>query len=134
MKKANIFIFILLLSFSFMANAISYDNLNSRVENKKKAMTEVQFDEYLLTLKGIGVNWRGKVLDVEKDWLDDNYSIKIDMVGDGLVNATFEGLEKAHALTFNKNQEYNFSGEIKGVDTMRFDTMFRGIFYRLGYK
>jgi hypothetical protein len=122
-------IFILLSVASLMANAISYDSLDSKVKNKQKALTEAQFDEYLLTLKGIRVNWRGKVLDVEKGWFDDNYSIKIDMVGDGFVDATFEGLEKTHALTLNKGQGYSFVGEVRRVDTM-----FGFIYYRIGSK
>ena len=112
-----------------MANAISYDSLDNKVKNKQKALTEVQFDEYLLTLKGIEVNWRGKVLDVEKAWLSDEYTITIDITDKGHIDASFVGLKKEHALTLNKGQEYNFAGEIKSVDTM-----FGFIFYRLGYK
>jgi hypothetical protein len=122
-------IFILLSVVSLMANAISYDSLDNKVKNKQKALTEVQFDEYLLTLKGIEVNWRGKVLDVEKTWLSDNYTIKIDITNDNLTNARFVGLKKEHALTLNKGQEYNFAGEIKSVDTM-----FGFIYYRIGSK
>lgn len=112
-----------------MANAISYDNLDNKVKNKQKALTEVQFDEYLLTLKGIEVDWRGKVVDVEKGWFDDNYTINIDINDDGISDAYFIGLQKEHALTLNKGQEYTFTGEIKRVDTM-----FGFVYYRIGYK
>lgn len=127
--KLKTSIAILLSVVSFMANAISYDSLDSKVKNKQKALTEVQFDEYLLTLKGIGVNWRGKVLDVEKSWFDDSYTINIDMDGNGIPDTKFKGLQKKHALTLNKNQEYNFSGEIKSIDTM-----FGFVYYRIGSK
>lgn len=122
-------IFVLLSVVSLMANAISYDSLDSEVRNKKKALTEAQFDEYLLTLKGIEVNWRGKVLDVEKVWFGDEYTITIDITDKGRINASFVGLKKEHALTLNKGQEYNFTGEIKSVDTM-----FGFIYYRIGSK
>ena len=118
-----------MLGFSFIANAISYESLDNKVKNKQKALTEVQFDEYLLTLKGIEVSWRGKVVDVEKMWFDDKYSVEIDMTGDNLVDVTFDGLNKEHALTLNKGQKYTFAGDIK-----RIDTMFGFIYYRLGYK
>lgn len=127
--KLKYLILVPLLGFSFIANAISYDNLDNKVKNKQKSLTEVQFDEYLLTLKGIEVDWRGKVVDVEKGWFDDNYTINIDINDDGITDAYFIGLQKEHALTLNKGQKYNFAGEIKRVDTM-----FGFIYYRIGYK
>ena len=127
--KLKYFIFASLLGFSFIANAISYESLDNKVKNKQKALTEVQFDEYLLTLKGIEVSWRGKVVDVEKMWFDDKYSVEIDMTGDNLVDVTFDGLNKEHALTLNKGQKYTFAGDIK-----RIDTVFGYIYYSLGYK
>ena len=53
-----------------MANAISLDSLDSldsQVKNNQEQLTNVQFDNYLLNLKGTKVNWRGKVLDVTKE-------------------------------------------------------------------
>jgi hypothetical protein len=115
----------------FMANAISLDSLNS----KSKNFTSLQFEEYLSTLEGIKVTWSGKVLKVKSvisspmEGYKEYYSVEIDTSATGenanfawpfetIPSATgflierFEASNKTIALKLEKNQEYNFSGEI----------------------
>ncbi len=120
MKKANIFVFILSLSFSFMANAISLEHLDSDVEFKREQLTEVQFDNYLLNLKGTKVNWRRKVLNVEKLGYTVNnkfrYIVRLKN-NDYFASFNFFIPDEQLALTLNKNQEYDFSGEVLSAGT-----------------
>ncbi len=108
----------LLLVASFTANANSYFDIDSKVKKKKETLTDAQFNEYLLTLKGIEVNWRGKVLDVEKDFFGSNYTIRLDVDGDGSTDVWFEDLQKKRALTLSKGKTYDVSGEIKSVSVL----------------
>jgi len=114
-----------------MANAISLDSLNSAIQDKKEELTQAQFDEYLSTIEGIEVNWRGKVSDVKVIERSDNDKSKekiyrlhlVDMVvvdGSNMIifsplRVRLNSLDKATALSLNKNQEYNISGKIKDV-------------------
>jgi hypothetical protein len=94
----------------FMANAISLDSFDSQVKNKNEQLTTLQFKEYISNLKGTKVDWSGKVLNVQSSGKG-KYSIRLSV----LLTPTFysfEVLDKATALTLEKNQEYNFSGEI----------------------
>jgi hypothetical protein len=94
-----------------MANAISLVHLDSDVEYMKEQLTEVQFGDYLANLKGTKVNWRGEVLQVTRVINSDKYSVFISP-NDGFIYLSFYIFGKQHALILNKNQEYEFSGEI----------------------
>jgi hypothetical protein len=112
MKKANIFVFILSLSFSFMANAISLEHLDSDVESKREQLTTVQLNDYLKGLKGTKVNWRGKVSQVTSSGGNsDKYRVSISSNSEIFILSLYIS-GKQHALILNKNQEYDFSGEI----------------------
>jgi hypothetical protein len=121
--KLKTSVFMLLLVASFMANANSYFDIDSKVKKKKETLTDAQLDEYLLTLKGIEVNWRGKVLDVEKDFFGSNYTISLDVDGDGSTDVWFEDLQRKRALTLSKGKTYDVSGEIKSV-SVTFGTVY----------
>jgi hypothetical protein len=103
----KVFIFIVVLVISGSANAISLEHLDSDVEFKREQLTEVQFDNYLLNLKGTKVNWRGKVLQVKRIRSEkikpDKYRIYTSP-GYGFVFIRFHIFGKQHALILNKNQ------------------------------
>ena len=103
----------------FMANAISLVHLDSDVEYKKEQLTEVQFGDYLANLKDTKVNWRGEVSQVTRVINSDKYSVFISP-NDGFIYLRFYIFGKQHALILNKNQEYEFSGEIVGAFELEF--------------
>jgi hypothetical protein len=97
----------------FMANAISLDSLERQANNKYGQLTTLQFEEYLSTLKGTKVDWSGKVLNVKRLTSKGSYYIELDYTPYHITQGyLFKVLDKATALTLEKNQEYNFSGEI----------------------
>jgi hypothetical protein len=102
-----------------MANAISLDSLDNEVKNKREQLTEVQFENYLLNLKGTKVNWRRKVLNVINmgyTVINNRYTVKLKN-NDSWAAFVFFISDEQLALTLNKNQEYDFSGEILSAVT-----------------
>jgi hypothetical protein len=96
----------------FMANAISLEHLDSDVESKREQLTKVQLNDYFENLKGTKVNWRGEVLEVKSSGRNsDKYRVSIPS-NDGIFILSLYISGKQHALILNKNQEYDFSGEI----------------------
>ncbi len=117
MNKLTILLFSILIMTPFMANAISLDSLDNEVKNKREQLTEVQFENYLLNLKGTKVNWRRKVLNVEKlkfSYNKNDYIVKLKN-NDYFASFKFFISDEQLALTLNKNQEYDFSGEVQSA-------------------
>jgi hypothetical protein len=97
------------------ANEITYSELKIKVLNQVPIMTDAQIGEYCKTFIGKKVNWSGRVLDVDKNWLDEYYTADIDIDDDGYRDVEFENLTKSHALLLGKNKTYKFAGEITYV-------------------
>jgi hypothetical protein len=94
------------------ANEITYSELKIKVLNQVPIMTDAQISEYCKTFIGKKVNWSGRVLDVDKNWFDEYYTVDIDIDDDGYKDVGFEYLTKSHALRLGKNKTYKFAGEI----------------------
>ena len=116
--KVSIFILLSVVSLMANANEITYAELKTKVLNQLPIMTDAQIGEYYKTFIGKKVNWSGRVLNVDKNWLDDYYTVEIELDDDGRKDVEFEYLTKSHALGLGKNKTYKFAGEIIYVTTI----------------
>ncbi len=93
------------------ANAISLDSFLSAIYDKEKQLTSLQFKAYIPPLKGTKVDWSAKVLNVYSMGI--LHSVFLDVKGNKFMELDFEIVDKTTALKLNKNQKYNFSGEVE---------------------
>jgi DNA-directed RNA polymerase subunit RPC12/RpoP len=89
------------------------------IQEKVNNMTEVQWKEYLPTLKGMKVdNWSGWVVDIDKD-LGDEYKIWVDMDNPNEALSTQDvylyGITEEEASVINKDAHIYFSGIISNI-------------------
>jgi len=77
--------------------------------------TELQFNEYKDTLKGLRIeNWQGNVIDVKESLFGDTY-IEVDIPGTKDTVDVFLYTSKDLAISLTKGQEITFSGTISGL-------------------
>lgn len=79
-----------------------------------RSVTEAQWDELADSLVGIPVTWTGQVVEVEKNWLDDLYEVRIDMDRTGVSDVYFD-VRREIALSLKKDGWYRFRGTIRNV-------------------
>ncbi len=92
---------------------LTYNEIDSNVTK----MTEAQFDVYSNNLKGTQVTWTGEVVDVDSNWLSDDYEVKIDMDNTGIPDVRFD-VDKHTALELYKGKSYQFTGSISHIFTI----------------
>lgn len=86
------------------------------ISKKAKKLTDLQFEEYAKTLTGKKVQWKGRVLEVEKKMFG-GYEILVDMDKRGAfsVQDVYIPVTKEVAIGINKGDTIKFQGEIKSV-------------------
>ncbi|SMN11487.1 hypothetical protein SPBRAN_1759 [uncultured Candidatus Thioglobus sp.] len=108
MKKLFLILIICLPVFTKNAIALTY----SEIDSNARKMTEAQFDEYTKTLKGLTIEWTGKVTDVDSNLFGSDYEVNIDMDNTGIYDTSFD-IDKYIALKLYKSNSYKFTGKIK---------------------
>jgi hypothetical protein len=82
----------------------------SDIERSINDMTDIQRKDFLKTIKGVRVHWRGLVKDV-----DTNGTITLDMGQDMFISIFMKGVPKEISKTLNKDQIIEFEATITAI-------------------
>jgi len=77
------------------------------------SLTDLQKDDFLMTLPGKTVDWEAKVFEVKSDG-----EIKLEIPGTFLSLVTCEGVSIDYAKTINKDSYIRFTGRIRDVSNL----------------
>lgn len=101
--------------------APSIEEILATVEN----MTDAQRNQYIASLEGNRVEkWRGIVDDVDEGEIFGGFSVYVDMVESNFGSEVHIEVSQDVALSLNKGQEIEFSGDIKSVSDIFGTTVF----------
>jgi hypothetical protein len=99
------------------ASSLTYNE----IVQKKKHLTDVQFEEYAETIKGQTIIWIGWVRDVDKGLMTSKgmYKVRLNMSPNGsrgLGSDLSLEVPKAQALKLRKGQRIKFSADIDDIN------------------
>lgn len=90
---------------------ICYRDIQSHLDN----LTEIQFDKYSKTLVGKTVFWRGEVIEVDSNWTNDDYEVRMSVVGGDYYGLVTFDIKPKVGMSLGKGSRYRIKGKVGHV-------------------